>query len=92
VTIPVIGTCYHQACDSLTPVADGADPALYAQLAAACNLAGNVNLGALEEMSDAAAHALLTFAMTTSAVNGSGRAADPAVADQLEYQGSNLRK
>jgi len=84
--------CYHQACDSLTPVADGADPALYAQLAAAYNLAGNVNLNALEEMADGTAHAVLTFALTTSAVNGSGRAADPALANQLEYQGSYLRK
>jgi Zn-dependent M28 family amino/carboxypeptidase len=84
--------CYHQACDSLTPVADGADPALYAQLGAAYNLAGNVNLDALEEMADGAAHAVLTFAMTTSAVSGTGRAADPALANQLEYQGSHLRR
>jgi Zn-dependent M28 family amino/carboxypeptidase len=84
--------CYHQACDSMTPVADGADPALYALLDAAYNLVGNVNLDALEEMADAAAHAVLTFAMTRSAVNGTARAADPALANQLEYQGSHLRR
>jgi hypothetical protein len=66
--------CYHQACDSLDPVADGADASLYAQLNAAYDLVGNINMEAQEEMADAAAHATLLFAMSTSAVNGSGKA------------------
>jgi Zn-dependent M28 family amino/carboxypeptidase len=81
--------CYHAACDSLTPVADGADPALYAQLAAAYNLAGNVNLDALDEMSDAAAHATITFAMTKSAIEGSDKGKSLG---HGEFQGSSLRK
>lgn len=62
--------CYHQPCDSMTPVADGADADLYAQLAEDYDLEGNVNMNALEEMSDAAAHATLVFAMTNSSPGG----------------------
>ena len=40
---------------------------------AACDTFDNVNLTALDEMSDALAHGLLTFAMTTSAVEGTGK-------------------
>lgn len=39
----------------------------------ACDTYDNVSLSALDQMSDAAAHAILTFAMTTSSVNGSGK-------------------
>ena len=39
----------------------------------ACDTFGNVNLVALDEMSDAIAHAILTFAMTTSAVQGTDK-------------------
>lgn len=59
--------CYHQACDSMTPVADGADAALYAQLS---NLEGNLNTVALDTNADAIAHAVITFAFDTSMVNG----------------------
>jgi Zn-dependent M28 family amino/carboxypeptidase len=40
---------------------------------AACDTLTNVNLTALDEMSDAIAHGILTFAMTTSAVQGTAR-------------------
>lgn len=73
--------CYHQACDSLTPVADGADADLYAQLDAAYDLVGNINMEALEEMADAIAHATLEFAMTKSAVGGTGRASSQTAAN-----------
>ena len=86
--------CYHGACDSMTPVADGADPALYAQLDESYNLAGNINLAALEEMSDAAAHAVQTFAqirelaLNDTAPASAGVAANDA--NQFEYRGSHL--
>ncbi|MBB5804171.1 aminopeptidase Y [Saccharothrix ecbatanensis] len=62
--------CYHQPCDSFTPVADGADAALYAQLAAGYDLRGNVNAEALDVNADAIATAVITFAFDTSTVNG----------------------
>lgn len=72
--------CYHQACDSLTPVEDGADAELYAALNAAYGGAleyngviSNVNTVALEEMADAVAHAILTYAMSTSSVSGTAK-------------------
>ena len=37
---------------------------------AACDTLANLNLGGLEEMADGAAHATLTLAMNTQAVNG----------------------
>lgn len=70
--------CYHLACDSLTPVADGADAALYDELSDSYDLEGNVNMDALEEMSDAVAHATLEFAMTTADASGAGQASDTA--------------
>ncbi|WP_233513574.1 M28 family metallopeptidase [Micromonospora craterilacus] len=62
--------CYHQACDSLTPVADGADAALYQALGKKYKLKGNVNVFALDVNADAVATAVITFAFDTSAVNG----------------------
>jgi Zn-dependent M28 family amino/carboxypeptidase len=83
--------CYHQPCDSLTPVEDGADAALYAKLDAKYDLVGNINMEAQEEMSDGAAHALYTFTQTTSAVNGTSRGAANGITD-LTFQGSHARK
>ena len=82
--------CYHEACDSLTPVADGADADLYDALAEEYNLVGNINMDALEEMSDAIAHATLEFAMTRSAVSGTGRASGQAAS--AVYKGSHLQR
>ena len=58
--------CYHQACDSLTPVQDGADADLYAQLGAAYALTGNVNKFALRHNAAAAGFTMATFAEDTS--------------------------
>ncbi len=78
--------CYHQACDSLDPVADGADAELYEALNAAYGGAleyegviSNVNTQVLEEMADAVAHAILTYAMSTSSVNGTAKASPVAM-------------
>jgi Zn-dependent M28 family amino/carboxypeptidase len=83
--------CYHQACDSFTPVADEADPATYAAIEAAYpgELVGNLNTKALDEMSDAVAHGTLTFAQTGSAVQGSDKGKALGHGD---YKGSRLRK
>ncbi len=47
---------------------------------AACDTFDNVSLDALDELGDAAAHAVLVFAETTSAVNGTGKASSTATA------------
>ena len=47
----------------------------------ACDTFGNVDLVALDEMTDAMAHAILTFAMTTSAVQGTDKGGDQATYD-----------
>ncbi len=62
--------CYHLACDSRTPVADGADAAVYKSLGKKYKLHGNVNVFALDVNSDAVAASVITFAFDTSAVNG----------------------
>ncbi len=59
--------CYHQACDSFTPVADGGDAGVYAQLR---NLEGNLSTVALDTNADAIAHGVITLAFDTSVVNG----------------------
>jgi Zn-dependent M28 family amino/carboxypeptidase len=66
--------CYHQACDALVQDfgADQAKAAVYADLASLYKLEGNVNLQAIDEMSDAVAHAVLTYAFDTSTVTGDG--------------------
>ncbi len=56
----------------------------------ACDDIGNVNREAMDQMSDAMAHTVLQFAMTTSAVNGTGKAA--TTKSDLDYKGSRLRK
>jgi copper homeostasis protein CutC len=47
----------------------------------ACDDFDNVSLVALDEMTDAMAHAILTFAMTTSAVQGTDKGSDKATYD-----------
>ena len=91
--------CYHQACDSLDPIADGADAGLYQALNAAYDGAleyngtiSNVNTLALEEMSDAVAHAVLLYAMSTGSVSGTGQASDQAMAAQGERLGAQFRR
>ena len=56
----------------------------------------NFNGPMFEVMGDAAADAVLQFAMTTSAVKGTSKAADAAVgscpSESLKYKGSRLQK
>ena len=56
----------------------------------ACDTFDNISLEALDQMSDAAAHATLTFAMTTSAVNGTdkGNAKSTKTVEELEFKGN----
>ena len=51
----------------------------------------NVNTLALEEMSDAAAHAILTFAMSTSSVSGTAKAS-PTAMEHGERMGAHFRR
>lgn len=51
----------------------------------------NVNSLALQEMSGAAAHAVLNFAMTKSAVNGTAKA-QPVAKGKLTYRGPNAQR
>lgn len=52
---------------------------------------GNLNDVVLEEMADAAAHTVLTFAMTKSAVNGTAKAS-PVAKEKLVYKGSKAQR
>ncbi|HJQ87725.1 MAG TPA: M28 family peptidase, partial [Propionibacteriaceae bacterium] len=53
----------------------------------ACDTLGNVNLEVLEQMADAAAHASLTFAMTTSAVQGTAKGNAYGKVGTMEFKG-----
>jgi Zn-dependent M28 family amino/carboxypeptidase len=55
----------------------------------ACDDISNLSSTALDQMSDAAAHATLTFAQTTSAVQGTSKGKAKGHGD---YQGSSLRR
>ena len=55
---------------------------------AACDTIANIDLEVLEEMADAAAHATLTFAMTSSAVSGTGKGNANGHVDDFEFIGS----
>jgi Zn-dependent M28 family amino/carboxypeptidase len=57
----------------------------------ACDNLSNPNLTALDQMADAVAHAVLTFAMTTSAVNGTDKGKGGGAAE-FEFLGSSLKK
>ena len=91
--------CYHQACDSLDPIGDGADAGLYEALNEAYGGAleyngviSNVNTLALEEMSDAVAHAILLYAMSTGSVNGTGKASERAAMAAGDRLGAHFRR
>ena len=92
--------CYHQACDSLTPIEDGADPELYEALDGAFDLPDaltydgvitNVNQQALGEMSDAAAHAVLTYAQKAASVKGTATQTRTR-AGQMDHAGNALTR
>ena len=58
---------------------------------AACDDISNLSVEALDQMSDATAHAILAFALTTSAVNGTEKG-QGTPSSSLEYKGSHLQK
>jgi Zn-dependent M28 family amino/carboxypeptidase len=59
----------------------------------ACDTFDNINLEVLEQNSDAIAHAVMTFAMTTSAVNGTDKGKGLGKwKDEMEYKASRLQK
>jgi Zn-dependent M28 family amino/carboxypeptidase len=60
--------CYHDPCDSFTPVRDGGDPDVYRQLDRMYPLLGNINLRAFDVNADAIATAVITYAMDTSSI------------------------
>jgi Zn-dependent M28 family amino/carboxypeptidase len=60
----------------------------------ACDTFDNISLTALDQNSDAAAHAVLTYAMTTSSVKGADKGATKSTktVDDLEFKGSLLQR
>jgi hypothetical protein len=91
--------CYHRACDSLDPVADGADAGLYEALNAAYGGAleyngviSNMNTQVLEEMSDAVAHAVLLYGMSTGSVSGADKAPEEAAVAAGDRLGAHFRR
>ena len=54
----------------------------------ACDTMDNLDLTALDEMTDAMAHAILTFAMTSSAVQGTSRSSEQAAGYDPAFRGS----
>ena len=57
----------------------------------ACDTFDNISLEALDQMSDAVAHSVLTFAMTESAVNGTAKGKGKGTVD-MEFKGSAAQK
>jgi hypothetical protein len=91
--------CYHQPCDSLDPIGDGADAGLYEALNTAYGgdleyngVISNVNQIVLEEMSDAVAHAVLVYAMSTSSVSGTGQASEKGALATGDRLGAHFRR
>jgi Zn-dependent M28 family amino/carboxypeptidase len=60
--------CYHDPCDSFTPIRDGGDPEVYRQLDRVYPLIGNINLRAFDVNADAIATAVITYAFDTSSI------------------------
>jgi Zn-dependent M28 family amino/carboxypeptidase len=57
----------------------------------ACDTIGNVDQTALDQMSDAAAHSVLTFAMTSSAVNGTAKG-NATASGSMAFHGSKATR
>jgi Zn-dependent M28 family amino/carboxypeptidase len=76
----------QQAADYGGTAGDQYDPCYHQ----ACDTFANVSFEALDQMSDAAAHAILTFAMTTSAVKGTDKGSSKSTkfVEDLEFKGS----
>ena len=63
--------CYHQRCDALSNYVLPADKAAtFAELRNEYPMVGNVNMLAFEQNIDAIAHSVITFAYSTTTVNG----------------------
>lgn len=58
----------------------------------ACDTFDNISLTALDQNSDAAAHAVLTYAMTTSSVKGTDKANATKSVTDLEFKGQSARR
>jgi len=59
----------------------------------ACDTFDNISLEALDQMSDAVAHSVLTFAMTTSSVNGTDKGkGKPTWEDGMAFRGNQAVK
>jgi Zn-dependent M28 family amino/carboxypeptidase len=58
----------------------------------ACDTIANVNDTALDQMSDATAHATIAFGQTSSAVSGTEKGNATGQVTDLDYRGSHLRK
>lgn len=59
----------------------------------ACDTYDNISLAALDQMTDAVAHSVITFAMTTSSVNGTDKGKGLGkFKDDMAYRGSSLVK
>jgi Zn-dependent M28 family amino/carboxypeptidase len=56
-----------------------------------CDDITNINITALDEMSDAVAHAVLSLAMSTSAINGASKGNGAGTSD-FEYKGSHAQR
>ncbi len=74
--------CYHQACDTFSPITDGADASTYRRLKAAYGqqLVGNVHVKALDTSSDAIAHAVATYGWDLSSIPARDEAATTTAA------------
>ena len=83
--------CYHQACDTLKEEDQSAEVQTVEAAHGESVLVGNVNVRALDEMADGAAHATLTFAQTNSVVSGTDKASNTA-AGKMEYEGPRAKK
>jgi Zn-dependent M28 family amino/carboxypeptidase len=58
----------------------------------ACDTFNNISLEALDQNSDAAAHAVLTYAMTTSSVKGTDKANATKSVTDLEFKAQSARR
>jgi Zn-dependent M28 family amino/carboxypeptidase len=82
--------CYHETCDSSTPVADGGDREVYAELFEENDLDGNIAPEALDTNADAIAHAAITYAYDTSSVNGVATASPATKTSAAHARGAHL--
>jgi Zn-dependent M28 family amino/carboxypeptidase len=81
---------YHETCDSSTPVADGGDREVYAELFEENDLDGNIAPEALDTNADAIAHAAITYAYNTSSVNRAANAAKGTQKSAAHARGAHL--